>query len=233
MQVEGKGNVIKAHINDDKPTLPNIPTQCGLAPAQYEVQVVPADDLDGVVAVGTQAIADLQKRFPDARLVADYTGGTKTMTAGLVLAALEQRDVELGFVTGTRADLTKVSDGTQYGLQARAEQIRLRRELVLWRHYEFGAAAEAIGRIAPPRDRDARGDWDIARELSRAFDAWDRFDHRAAREILLRFRPRIGARAGSLLTFSDMLCGEAADRRTEPARLLDLWNNAERRAGAF
>lgn len=26
-QIEGKGNCIKANFNDDKPTLPNIPTQ--------------------------------------------------------------------------------------------------------------------------------------------------------------------------------------------------------------
>ncbi len=45
-QITGKGSVIKAHFNDKKPTLPNIPTQAELDPSSYETLIVPADDLD-------------------------------------------------------------------------------------------------------------------------------------------------------------------------------------------
>lgn len=45
-QATGKGNIIKAHREDKKPTLPNIPTQAGLEDDGFEVRKVPADDLD-------------------------------------------------------------------------------------------------------------------------------------------------------------------------------------------
>ena len=41
-QVTGSGNVIKANPNDDRPTLPNIPTQAGLADNRFEVRIVPS-----------------------------------------------------------------------------------------------------------------------------------------------------------------------------------------------
>ena len=113
VQVEGKGNMIKAHPQDDKPTLPNIAVQTDLGKKCYEVRTVPADELDTVVSTSVDAIAELRRRFPSARLVADYTGGTKTMTAGLVVAALEEGDVDLQLVTGARGDLLKVHDGTE------------------------------------------------------------------------------------------------------------------------
>jgi len=69
--------------------LPNIPTQAGLAQDRFDVEEVPADDLDQAVAIMIHAIARLRARLPDAEMVADYTGGTKTMTGALVMADLE------------------------------------------------------------------------------------------------------------------------------------------------
>lgn len=46
-QITGKDLVIKAHPEDPRPTLPNIPTQAGLADDAFELIEVPADDLDG------------------------------------------------------------------------------------------------------------------------------------------------------------------------------------------
>ena len=87
-QILGKGSCIKARPGDEKPTLSNIPTQAGLRDDQYEVVHVPADDLDEVFRILCAAIQRLSQRFPHGRLLADYTGGTKTMTAGLTVAAV-------------------------------------------------------------------------------------------------------------------------------------------------
>lgn len=43
-QIRGQGNCIKAHPRDEKPTLPNIPTQTGLREDQYGTITVPPDD---------------------------------------------------------------------------------------------------------------------------------------------------------------------------------------------
>jgi CRISPR-associated protein (TIGR02710 family) len=233
VQVEGKGSVIKAHRDDTAPSLPNIPSQAGLEPDRYGVWVVPADDLDGVVSETLKLISELREQFPDAFLLADYTGGTKTMTAGLVMAALETEDVELRLVTGARGDLIKVHDGTERSIAASAEGVRLRRamapNLAAWGRYSYGEAANGLARLPAPRDPRLRAELQIAHDLSAAFDDWDRFDHGRALQRLRVYRPRIGARAGRLLKFLELLASHG-DKRQEPARLMDLWGNAQRRA---
>lgn len=234
VQVEGGGNVIKARPQDLAPTLPNIPSQCGLVLDEFEIRTVLADDLDDVVTQSQQAIVDVRARFPDARLLADYTGGTKTMTAGLVMAALEHEDVELLLVTGARGDLTRVHPGSQRSVPAAAEVVRLRRAmaplLAAWTRYGYAEAQQGLSSLSSPRSTALLGELRIARDLSAAFDAWDRFDHQEALATLSIYRPRIGARAGAYLTFLQMLTSPDGDPRKEPARLFDLWLNAQRRA---
>jgi CRISPR-associated protein (TIGR02710 family) len=218
--------------------LPNIPTQARLPNDRFDVAEVPADDLDGAVAVMTAAIADLRKRFADALFVADYTGGTKTMTAALVMTALEADDVQLQLITGDRADLVKVHDGSQAGLAVSTEGVRLRRGMqpfvAAWRRFAYGEAAEGLARLASPRDEALRAELQIARGLSQAFDAWDRFDHAAASEQLERYRPRLGkeggATIGPLYTALKHLNAAPDSPQRTPARLWDLWLNAQRRA---
>ena len=140
-QVIGKGKVIKASHDDDKPTLPNIPAQAGLADDVFEPVVVRADDHDGAWRVMRDAMDRLAGQFRGARLVADYTGGTKTMTAALVCAALERSDVELQLVTSARANLVRVPDGTERAMPAGTARLRLAREMApclnAWRRFAY------------------------------------------------------------------------------------------------
>jgi CRISPR-associated protein (TIGR02710 family) len=218
--------------------LPNIPTQAGLGGDAFTAVEVPADDLDAAVTVMMDAIAALRGRFPEAELVADYTGGTKTMTAALVMAALDADDIALQLVTGTRGDLVKVHDGSQSGLAVSAEGIRIRRAmapyLAAWQRFAYGEAADGLARLRLPRDGGLRAELQLAKGLSLAFDAWDRFDHETARQQLDVYRARLGADAGALagqlFTALKWLTADADEPRRTPARLWDLWLNARRRA---
>jgi len=235
IQVEGAGPVIYARRGDAAPTLPNIPAQCGMADDRYEVRIVAADDLDDVFVQARKAIADTRSRLPaTTRLLADYTGGTKTMTAGLVMAALECEDVELRLVTGTRADLVRVHDGTQGSVLASAAGVRLHQAMApylrAWARFGYAEAARGLREIPTPANAALRGEWQIARDLSAAFDAWDRFDHPAALRGLQLYQQRIGMRAGLYFSFLQMLTAPDGDHRKEPSRLFDLWRNAQRRA---
>lgn len=234
VQIEGKGTPVEVRRRDGTVVrLPNIPTQAGLEEGAFEVREVPADDLDGAVGVMLDAVAALAARFPGADLVADYTGGTKTMTAALVVAALESEQVALRLVTGTRGDLVKVRDGSETGLAVSAEGIRLRRSmapyLAAWGRYAYGEAADGLARLPSPRAPGHRAELQIARDLSRAFDAWDRFDHGLALSLCDDFRPRLGPSLGRGLKFLEILATPEHSLRT-PARLWDLWLNAHRRA---
>lgn len=214
--------------------LPNIPTLASLAANDFDTCIVPPDDLDAAVAQMLETIAELRRRFPDAPLIADYTGGTKTMTAALVIAALESDGVELQLVTGARADLVKVFDGSQSGLTVSAEGIRLRQAmapyLAAWQRFAFGEAADGLAAQRVPSAHALRAELQIARDLSWAFDAWDRFDHVAALGRLEVYRPRLGAAGGPWFTALKVLTAGPEDARRTPARLWDLWLNAQRRA---
>lgn len=233
-QVEGKGTPVEVRRGDQIERLANIPTLAHLSPDQFELAEVPADDLDPAVRIMLAEIDKLRDRFPAALLVADYTGGTKTMTAALTIAALERERVELRLVTGARANLVKVHDGSQAGLAVGVEGIRMRRGmapfLAAWDRYAYGEAALGLAGLAIPRDATLRAELQIARDLSRALDAWDRFDHAAALSLLDVYCSRIGKHIAPLLQSLRCLTEAAGAPRRTPARLWDLWLNAQRRA---
>ena len=205
-QVLGTGNIIKARPDDAKPTLPNIPAQVGLLQGQFEVLPVSADDLDAAFAAIHTALQGMRSRFPDAHVIADYTGGTKTMSSALVTAALES-GVELQLVTGSRVDLVKVRDGTQQVALAEVEGVRLKRAMApfvaAWERYAYDEAAAGLACIVAPRSNQLRARLNRARDLSAAFAAWDRFDHAEAARRLSGYAPvvagELGAHLGELL----------------------------------
>ena len=232
-QVTGSGNVINANPNDDRPTLPNIPTQAGLADNRFEVHIVPSDDLDGSYVMMRETVVGLSTRFPGARFVADYTGGTKTMTAALVCAALQSDDVELQLVSGARRDLVGVVDGTEQAMTASAARLRLERAmapyLAAWKRYAYQEAAAGLERIRVVADAPDRQRLNLALVLSRALARWDDFDHSGALRLLEPYAGSVTRSYPSMLPTLRLLSQES-DPKREPARLIDLWLNARRRA---
>lgn len=233
IQITGKGNCIKANYGDDKPTLPAIPVQVGLTADQYTLVKTVSDDLDQVYLDCTQTIENTLRNFPDARIVADYTGGTKSMTTGLVLAVLQYPEIELQLVTGSRADLVRVRDGSQASALANIEQIRFQRMLApyrqCWQRYAYSEAEAGLQQIAAPRDNQLRATLNKFRDLSRAFSEWDNFNHGAALDILQTYAPAL---PGGMKPYIGMVMrlNDQDSRKRDAARLCDLYLNALRRA---
>jgi CRISPR-associated protein (TIGR02710 family) len=102
----------------------------------------------------------------------------------------------------------------------------------LWQSHAYYQAAEIISAVASPGSSDR-----IARQrfidLSRAFVAWDRFDHTRALEILRQHESVALRYFPTHLDVLQTLAGEArSDNRSRmPWLLMDLRNNAWRRAG--
>jgi len=231
-QILGKGKVIKALFKDTKPTLPNIPAQTGLFEGSFEVVTIPADDLDEAVAIIRQKLMDLAHRFPADRIVADYTGGTKSMTVALVIAVLETNHIDLQLVTGNRADLVKVINGTEAAAPANIESIRLTRSmepyLSAWKRHAYDEAENGLSGIQCPGNTLLRSRLHRARDISMAFAAWDRFDHLKALRLLEIYQSVIGKDLGK--QFAALRLLTIKSEQQEAALLLDLWRNAERRA---
>lgn len=237
IQVEGKGSCIRARPDDERPGLPAIPLQCALADDQWTMAIVPADDLDGAVAAMGRAIAEQRRLRPRPPLLADFTGGTKSMGAALMLAALEADNVRLQIVTGNRPDLQRVRDGMPMVAPVRADAIRLRRDMDLclaaWEHFGYDQAAAGLAALAVPEDPALRQRLHRARVLSAGMAAWDRFDHAGALALLADYEPQVAPWLGTRWSGLKIIAENAADDgRVEPLRLWDLWLNAQRRARA-
>jgi CRISPR-associated protein (TIGR02710 family) len=192
--IDGRGAVC-----EDRPS---IVAQTGLAADAYATfEIGDPDELEACYGAVLRALQTAVERSPDGSIVADYTGGTKTMSAALVVAAsgpFADR-LQLFLVTGDRDGLRMVVDGTESAWRQDASFIaqedRWQAALRLVNGYHYASAEEILGAIKRTAGRGSS----LARkteELSaicRGFDAWDCFDHQAAFHFLQPHTGLIGA----------------------------------------
>jgi CRISPR-associated protein (TIGR02710 family) len=174
--------------------LPNIPTQVGLGdrfnPAQDVVLLQDPDDLSQCYQAISAKIRGLKVEMPGAKLFADYTGGTKTMSLAMGLAALDY-DIRLYLTTGaTRLNLIRIEQGEATG-RASTASVTVERQLQqvlpkFFQQYNYSAAIAELqyllNEVALSNEEQQR----VRRlqALSKGLDAWDRFDHNAAWMLL-------------------------------------------------
>lgn len=166
------------------------------------------------------------------RILFDYTGGTKSMTAALFLVAVAE-GLEPQFMVGERPDTQKVKSGTERAtlvpirwLVAERQELSLRRAWQSFGYRECASGIETMLKelgepVAAARDAERR--MRALGEVSRAFDLWDSFQHARCKELLKRAKTQ---RSLDKLTPWIELAESCV--RSEPARLLDLVRNAER-----
>jgi len=158
---------------------------------QYE------DDFEHCYRESLKVLSTLREAHPDADVTADYTGGTKTMSAALVSAAMDIPGVQLSLVTGVRFDNVRVAQGTQSLRPMQTGGIaanRLKRAaLDSFARYDYVPAMallrEALAQPGLPADAAAELQHWVA--LARALDCWDRFQHVEAWNLLLNYRDRL------------------------------------------
>jgi hypothetical protein len=195
VQVIGEGKVLKSDPKLTNPDLPNLVKLARLQEGQYEVHKIKHfDNLNECYRVALQLIEQLHEEHPEATLIVDYTGGTKSMTAGLVAAALDDGRCDIQLVTGLRVDLNRVLDRTElvrpvrvWDLQA-SRRMRTAQEQLIAR-FDYAGAARLLEETARRHASEATIE-KLQRWLTlcRAFDAWDRFDHETARDLLKPYK---------------------------------------------
>jgi len=186
VMVQGKGNVCRSGPAASAPDLPCIPVQARLQSRQWKLSVfdIDADNLDDCYGKSSDAIAQVRKADPKAEILADYTGGTKSMSAGLAAAALDDGHVRLVLVSGSRRNLDKVVVGIT--VTAPIAEIVQRRAFSRARAFlamnDYAAAALELSHVEQATEKTAVL---VHRyTLCQAFDAWDRFEHQSASELL-------------------------------------------------
>jgi CRISPR-associated protein (TIGR02710 family) len=229
-QVAGEGKVIKSNPKLEKPDLPNVATQTGLLSERYEVlKIQNFDSLQDCYSVAHSILERLRSENPDAKIVADYTGGTKSMTAGLALAAVDDGSCEINLVTGTRSDLDKVRNRTEFARPVMVWDLRGHRKLeeVKFRlsRYDYAGAADLLKTMGSmPVSEAFLQKITAGISVCRGLDAWDRFNHSEAKTLLEPYRKYLVQESIVL----DDLCRE--ESRDPYVHVEDLLLNAERRA---
>ncbi len=109
--VDGSGEPCKEYIEGKVRTKQSIVSQTGLRKEQYEKwEISDPDSLACCYSRIVELAKEIKKRFGEKnpRIVANYTGGTKTMSVALDLVAMIEEDWELQLNKGPRVDLVKV-----------------------------------------------------------------------------------------------------------------------------
>lgn len=227
--VDGDGKPCKGRDGED--AKPSIVAQTGLDASQFTIHpILDPDSLQACYSVTRSALTEAMERFPNCRYVADYTGGTKTMSVALAMAALEA-DWELSLVKGARTDLVKVVDGTEVAGLVNSWEVRARQRMEearrLFDDHHYAAAETLTSSILQtgPLSTELQATLREWVGLARGFDAWDRFDHDRAFQVLKPYQARIVAN----FIFLKKLTGNDK-RATGFEAVYDLVRNSERRA---
>jgi CRISPR-associated protein (TIGR02710 family) len=155
---------------------------------QGEEVVSEIDHLDLVYSRAADLLMRLRRENPGSNLTVDYTGGTKTMAAGLALAAIDAEAVQVRVTTSPeRPKGENTVSGPSVPVTVAKADIQARRLLdlelpPLLRRYDYQAARLAVSRVRELLDRTDASSRLLLRleKLLDGLDGWDRFDHAQA-----------------------------------------------------
>lgn len=170
--------------------LPNIPTQLGLGDRfdrdRDVILVSNPDDLSECYGKIAQKVREARNDDANAQLLADYTGGTKTMSVALAQVALDDK-LETYVTSSTRRDnLVKVERGERVR-RATTSAVTVERTILqvlpaFLRQYNYPAAIAELETLLQERELSGNNADRVQLWLDccTGFDLWDRFDHAEA-----------------------------------------------------
>ena len=250
-QVTGEGKPCEVRKGTEViERLPNIPSQAQLGdrfnPETDTILLDNPDDLSAAYEIIAEKIGEIRQQSENAQLLADYTGGTKTMSVALGMAALDYQ-LQIYLTTTTRTNLIKVERGESVrraGVAGVAVRRLLEQDLPRFlEQYNYPAAIAALESLL--REVEHRDAQTIEPYLAicRGLDGWDRFDHQQAWDYLepslseLNLKPLIlflkrvmGSRQAIAEATEDDFQSSAGMRGHGYELVEDLILNAERRA---
>lgn len=207
-----------------------IVVQAGIPKENYQKVVLnDPDDLEEVYAAMLQIHEDVLQRFPESKKAVNYTGGTKSMTAGAVLFGLHYPDWQLAINRGPRVDVIKVTQGdTWWVMEAGSIHANMQVEACrpLLKGYHYATVSELLKLVQRQAGLSKQTKYRIQRirQLCQSFDAWDKFNHQEALENL----EVLGGGAGKWVKTAKEIIGILP--RSNPYQpVADMVLNAQRR----
>ncbi|MFC0215978.1 TIGR02710 family CRISPR-associated CARF protein [Paenibacillus chartarius] len=165
-------------------TRPNIVVQTQLNPSQVYVEEVEADNPFDTYDKALKRMED----FPGEDFIIDYTGGTKSMSAGLWGASTEVSNCSLVIVKGPRINLEKVR-GEHSRVQRFERNVILGKRLLqsaktLLSDRKYDSAYVLLHDMLSLEGVSENEKLDQIRYLVSVYRDWDRFEYEAALETM-------------------------------------------------
>lgn len=160
----------------------NIVNLSGLEQGMYEIHTVPPDDPNKNFEIATELI----KRFLDSghEVIVDYTGGTKSMSVGLAMAAIEFPQCTLSLVKGKRVDLIKIRDGMERVASLPSNTVFMQKQKKLYqeliKNWDYGVAVQILEEISRMGYMGDERELERLLILCRGFTEWDNFNYSSA-----------------------------------------------------
>ena len=203
--------------------------QTKLEKGQYEIVTIDdPDDLNECYEKLLALAETINEKYDNSQVIANYTGGTKTMSAALALVGIMTQQWDLSLNIGPRQDLIKVRSGDTPVVIDKwrifsQNQTDLFKGLLDNYHYGF-IVSSISGMLLKPLDKSSQDKLIEARVICEAFDLWDKFNHLQALELLEPY----GSRFSSHIINLKKILGKT--KATGYELVPDLLNNAKRRA---
>jgi CRISPR-associated protein (TIGR02710 family) len=194
--VVGEGKVCG---NDWKnPDKPNIVTQMNLEKEQFDViKIKYFDDHNYCYKESINLLRNIQSEFSESEIIADYTGGTKSMTVGLVMAAADLEGITIAVVKGDRTNLIKVDDGTERVKLTRINYAFIEKQKqnveFLIHDFDYSSATSVLQKIfsmISDLPKHLEDELQYYFTVCKAFEAWDKFNHTNALSLLKPLRKK-------------------------------------------
>lgn len=204
------------------------------------------DNLSDIYLAIAAKIREIQAQDTDAELLADYTGGTKTMSVALGIAALDYH-ATMYLTTSGRTDLIRVTRGERVRrapVTTLAVERLLSQDLPGWfEQYNYPAIVAKLETLLQDIELPQVEQIEAYLRLARGLDAWDRFDHAEAwqdlagfmsygelRPLLLFLKRVMGSRAAIAEAMDSEFCAPDLTWGHGYELVEDLLLNTERRA---
>jgi len=203
-----------------------------------ELNIPDPNDVEDISLRCQEAIRELVKSgYEPADIVADFTSGTKAMSAGLTIAAINNKVGTLIYITGERGKGGRVISGTERPIPIQPNKIiaesLVEEAIALFNKYQYDASLDSLGKakgmLKSPSFLERV---DFLERLCKVYRNWDRFNlaqgFKSLKELKKNKYLNTFHIKGVVEKNLQALCREKDNQFCEE-RIADLLENARRR----
>ncbi len=192
----GTYEVASERLVDGKPLKEDdkiIAKECNLSKENYEKILLPVDIIDDLDETFKKLEENLLPRIKemnssDVKVIANYTGGTKTMSAAVVLLSILQDGWELQFNSAQRTNLIKIDSGdyptsiNKINLLYRIDRKYF--DALMQKYYYEEIIEKAKNYLKTPLPVEIKTEITKIKDILNVFVLWDKFHHESAFKVL-------------------------------------------------